>query len=63
MKINRTLRSLGRLRLWAGLLVLLLIVCAEFWMVGRFSRDCARTVASETVPTGFPVTEVHFTVR
>lgn len=63
MKTNRTLRTLGRLRLWTGLLALLLIGCVEFWMVCRISRDCARTVASETVPAGFPVSEVHFVVR
>ncbi|MBE0541085.1 MAG: hypothetical protein IH623_06850 [Verrucomicrobia bacterium] len=63
MKTNRTLRCVGRLRLWAGLLALLLIVCAEFWMVCRFSRDCARSVALETVPAGFPVSDVHFVVR
>ncbi|MCW5554141.1 MAG: hypothetical protein KIS67_18540 [Verrucomicrobiae bacterium] len=63
MKTNRTLRSLDRSRLWAGLLALLLIVCAEFWLVCRFSRDCARSLALETAPAGFPVSEVHFAVR
>jgi len=63
MKMNRKLRWWSRKRVWAGLLVLLAVACAEFWMVCSFSRDCARSVAQEELTAGFPVPDNFFVSR
>jgi hypothetical protein len=55
MKMNRTFRRWNRKRVWAGLLVLVAVGCAEFWMVCSFSRDCVRSAAQEELGSGFPV--------
>jgi len=63
MKMNRTFRQWTRTRLWAGLLVVLAVACAEIWMVCSFSRDCARSVAQEELTAGFPVPDNFFVSR
>jgi len=55
MKMDRTIRQWRRKQVWAGLLVLLAVACADFWMVCRFGRDCARSVAQAEVTADFSV--------
>jgi hypothetical protein len=59
MKMNRTFRQ-WRKRVWAGLLVLVALACAEFWMVCRFSHDCARSVAHEELGAGLRMPDNFF---
>jgi hypothetical protein len=50
MKTNAHARKVLRLRYWAGLLAVLLLVSAEFWMVCRLGHGCAQMAAQPAVP-------------
>jgi hypothetical protein len=40
MKTNPHAREVWRTRKWAGMLAILLLASAEFWMVCRLGHDC-----------------------
>ena len=42
MKTNAHARELRKARIWVGLLAVLVLVSAEFWMVCRFGHDCGQ---------------------
>ena len=42
MKTNQRARKVWKLRVWAGLLAMLLLASAEFWMVCRFGHECGQ---------------------
>jgi flagellar biogenesis protein FliO len=42
MKTNHRAHTARKLRIWAGLLVVLLLISAEFWMVCRFGHECGQ---------------------
>ena len=42
MKTNHHARTVWKRRIWAGLVAVLLLVSAEFWMVCRFGHRCGQ---------------------
>lgn len=42
MKTNEHARKVRQARIWVGLLAVLVLVSAEFWMVCRFGHDCGQ---------------------
>jgi len=50
MKTNEHARKVLKLRHWAGLLAVLLLIAAEFWMVCRLGQSCGQITAQPAVP-------------
>jgi hypothetical protein len=50
MKANAHARKVLRLQYGLGLLAVLLLVSAEFWMVCRLGQSCGQITAQPTVP-------------
>jgi flagellar biogenesis protein FliO len=50
MKTNAHARKVLKLRYGAGLLAILLLVSAEFWMVCRLGQRCGQITTQPTVP-------------
>ena len=48
MKTSQRSRKVWKARVWAGLVAVLLLASAEFWMVCRFGHKCGQI----TVPPG-----------
>jgi hypothetical protein len=42
MKTNRRARKVWKVRVWAGLLAVLMLASAEFWMVCRLGHECGQ---------------------
>jgi len=42
MKTNQHARKVWKARIWTGMLAVLLLASAEFWMVCRFGHNCGR---------------------
>jgi hypothetical protein len=42
MKTNQYARQARKIRVWAGMLAVLLLVSAEFWMVCSFGQACGQ---------------------
>jgi hypothetical protein len=42
MKTNQYARQARQIRVWAGMLAVLLLVSAEFWMVCRYGQACGQ---------------------
>ncbi len=51
MKTNERARKMWKVRVWAGLLSVLLLASAEFWMVCRWGQEGGRISS----PTGTEV--------
>jgi hypothetical protein len=47
MRINEHVRKVWKLRVWAGLLTVLLLASVEFWMVCRFGHDFGGTTSPQ----------------
>ena len=50
MKTNQHARQVRKLRVWAGMLAVLLLVSAEFWMVCHFGRTCGQFNVQPGIP-------------
>ena len=50
MKTNAHARKVLKLRHWAGLVAVLLLVAAEFWMLCRLGHGCGQVTAQPAVP-------------
>jgi hypothetical protein len=42
MKTNQRARKVCKIRIWAGLVAVVLLLSAEFWMVCRFGHECGQ---------------------
>jgi hypothetical protein len=49
MKTNERARRVMKLRHWAGLLAVLLLVSVEFWMVCSMGNKCGQVAAQPTM--------------
>ncbi|MEI6780646.1 MAG: hypothetical protein WCQ21_06965 [Verrucomicrobiota bacterium] len=61
MKINESARKVLKLRYCSGLLVVLMLVSAEFWMLCRFGRGCGQISTQSPIPA--PAISDMFGVR